>query len=307
VTGTLFVVGTPIGNLDDLTDRARRTLAAVDLIAAEDTRRTGKLLAADGIERTRLVSLFDANERSRMPRLLRMLRDGKDVALVSDGGMPLVSDPGYALVRAAAAEGVDVRVVPGPSAAVAALVVSGLPTDRWAFEGFVPKKQAERRRRLESIREDRRTLIFFESPARIHGLLGDMLDVFGDRPVAVCRELTKLHEEVLRGPLSEVLGELREDVKGEVVVVVGGDRTARGPDVDAIVDEAVELVDDGMKKREAARTVAERHDVSANALYRALLDVQETDATDATGATDATDATAGILTPRHRPPRPGSP
>ena len=290
MTGTLFVVGTPIGNLEDLTDRARRTLAGVDLIAAEDTRRTGKLLAAAGIERPRLLSLFDANERSRTPRVLKMLREGKDVALVSDGGMPLVSDPGYAVVRAVAAEGVDVRVVPGPSSAVAALVVSGLPTDRWVFEGFLPKKTVERRRRLEAVRDDPRTLIFFESPARIHGLLRDMLRVFGDRPAAVCRELTKLHEEVLRGTVSEVLAALGEDVKGEVVVVVGGNRSARVPDVGAIVDEVVELVDDGMRKRDAVRTVAERHGVSANALYRALLDARETDAT-------------GVLTPPSVPRR----
>jgi 16S rRNA (cytidine1402-2'-O)-methyltransferase len=291
VTGTLFVVGTPIGNLDDLTDRARRTLAGVDLIAAEDTRRTGKLIAAAGIERARFVSLFDANERSRTPGVLKVLREGKDVALVSDGGMPLVSDPGYALVTAAAAGGIDVRVVPGPSAAVAALVVSGLPTDRWAFEGFVPKKAGERRRRLDAVRTDPRTLIFFESPNRVHGLLADMLASFGDRRAAVCRELTKLHEEVLRGTLSEVLDALGEGVKGEVVVVVEGDRHSSAPDVEAMVEEAVVLVGDGMRKRDAVRTVAEQHGVSANALYRALVD-----------APDA-DGTAGTPAPSPRPTR----
>jgi 16S rRNA (cytidine1402-2'-O)-methyltransferase len=274
MAGTLFVVGTPIGNLDDLTDRARRTLASVDVIAAEDTRRTGKLLAAAGIDRPRLVSFFDANERPRTRQVLGLLREGKDVAIVSDGGMPLVSDPGYGLVNRAADDGVDVRVVPGPSAAVAALVVSGLPTDRWAFEGFVSKKPAERRRRLETVRGDPRTLIFFESPARIHGLLADMIDVFGDRPAAVCRELTKLHEEVLRGALTELRPQLDDDVRGEVVVVVGGDRGAP-VDIGAIVGEAAELVGDGMKKREAARAVAERYGVGANALYRALLESEE--------------------------------
>jgi 16S rRNA (cytidine1402-2'-O)-methyltransferase len=277
MAGTLFVVGTPIGNLDDLTDRARRTLASVDVIAAEDTRRTGKLLAAAGVDRPRLVSLFEANERPRTRQVLALLRDGKDVAIVSDGGMPLVSDPGYGLVKRAADEGVDVRVVPGPSAAVAALVVSGLPTDRWAFEGFMPKKPSERRRRLEAVRGDPRTLIFFESPVRIHGLLADLVEVFGERPAAVCRELTKLHEEVLRGTLAELVAQLDDDLKGEVVVVVGGDRS--GPvEVVAIVGEAAELVGDGMKKREAARTVAERYGVGANALYRALLESEDTGA-----------------------------
>ncbi|MGZ4150026.1 MAG: 16S rRNA (cytidine(1402)-2'-O)-methyltransferase, partial [Actinomycetota bacterium] len=224
MSGTLFVVGTPIGNLDDLTDRARETLAAVDLIAAEDTRRTGRLLQAIGGVRARLVSFHDANERSRVGEVLRALADGLDVALVSDGGMPLVSDPGYRLVHEAGAAGVAVRVVPGPSAAVAALVVSGLPTDRWAFEGFLPKKAGERGRRLAALADDPRTLVLFESPLRTRTLLAELRETFGaDRRAALCRELTKLHEEVLRGTvaeLAEALGD--EDLRGEVVVVVEG-------------------------------------------------------------------------------------
>ena len=269
--GTLFLVGTPIGNLGDVSARVRETLASVDVIAAEDTRRTGRLLQSFGHKAT-LVSLFDANERERSHELLRHLRQGRSVAIVSDGGMPLVSDPGYRVVTAAIAEGIDVRVVPGPSALIAALVVSGLPTDRFAFEGFVSKRPGERMRRLESLRHDPRTLVFFESPLRVQTTLRDMLVAFGDRRVAVCRELTKLHEDVTRGRISEVLAALGEsDLKGEVVVVVEGERIALPPALDEVVAEARGLVADGMRTRDAARAVAERHGVSVNDLYRELV------------------------------------
>jgi 16S rRNA (cytidine1402-2'-O)-methyltransferase len=271
VGGRLFLVGTPIGNLGDVSDRVRTTLASVDVIAAEDTRRTGRLLQAIGRKAT-LVSLFDANERERSHELLRHLRQGRSVAIVSDGGMPLVSDPGYRIVTAAIAEGIDVRVVPGPSAVVAALVVSGLPTDRFAFEGFLSKRSGERMRRLEAVRHDPRTLVFFESPLRVQTTLRDMLVALGDRRVAVCRELTKLHEEVTRGRISEVLAALGEaDLKGEVVVVVEGERVPEAPDPVRVLDEARGLVADGMRTRDAARAVAERHGVSVNDLYRELV------------------------------------
>jgi 16S rRNA (cytidine1402-2'-O)-methyltransferase len=271
VSGRLFLVGTPIGNLGDASPRVRETLASVDVIAAEDTRRTGRLLQGFGVKAS-LVSLFDANERERSDELLRHLRQGRSVAIVSDGGMPLVSDPGYRVVTAAIAEGIDVRVVPGPSAVVAALVVSGLPTDRFAFEGFVSKRPGERMRRLESVRHDPRTLLYFESPLRVHTTLRDMLVAFGDRRVAVCREITKMHEEVTRGRISEVLAALGErELKGEIVIVVEGERTPPAPDLDRIVDEARTLVADGMRTRDAARTVAERHGISVNDLYRELV------------------------------------
>lgn len=273
MSGTLFVVGTPIGNLGDLTDRARETLAAVDLIAAEDTRRTGRLLQAIGGVRARLVSFHDANERARVGEILRALADGHDVALVSDGGMPLVSDPGYRLVHEAGAAGVAVRVVPGPSAAVAALVVSGLPTDRWAFEGFLPKKAGERARRLADLRDDPRTLVLFESPLRTRALVAELRETFGaGRRAAVCRELTKLHEAVLRGTLAE-LGEAlgAEDPRGEVVVIVEGSRGRPDVDPEALLAEARALVEDGMRPREAAKTVASSHGTSANDLYRSLI------------------------------------
>jgi 16S rRNA (cytidine1402-2'-O)-methyltransferase len=189
VTGTLHIVATPIGNLGDLSERARQTLADVDLVVAEDTRRTGRLLAAFGVEAS-LRSMFDGNERERTPGVLRDLMAGRSVALVSDGGMPLVSDPGYRLVHACIEEGIEVRVVPGPSAALAALVVSGLPTDRFVFEGFLPRTSGRRRTRLAAIAQDPRTLVLFEAPRRVAGLLRDIALELGDRRVAVCRELT---------------------------------------------------------------------------------------------------------------------
>jgi 16S rRNA (cytidine1402-2'-O)-methyltransferase len=271
MSGTLFVVGTPIGNLEDLTPRARQTLARVALVAAEDTRRTGRLLAGLDIRKP-MLSFFEGNERERVVQILRRLGGGDDVALVTDGGMPGISDPGFRLVRAAAAEGIDVRVIPGPSAAVAALVVSGLPTDRFVFEGFLPKKERERMRRLDELAKDARTIVCFESPARLQAMLRDLLIAMGDRQVAVARELTKLHEEVLRGRASEVLAALpQDDMKGEVAVVIAGSPSAPTGDVAVFIPEAEALVVSGMRKREAAHEVAERHGVSANALYRALL------------------------------------
>ena len=231
MSGTLFVVGTPIGNLGDLTDRARATLASVDLVAAEDTRRTGLLLKAIGVS-VRMVSLYDANEAARSTEVIAELERGHDVAIVSDGGMPLVSDPGYRVVRAAAERGVDVRVVPGPSAAIAALVVSGLPTDRWAFEGFLPRKGPARRARLAALAAEPRTLLFFESPRRTAATLADLAATFGSgREAALCRELTKLHEETIRGTLGELAAADRTARRGRARGRrgAGGGRGAGGP------------------------------------------------------------------------------
>ncbi|MGZ5129064.1 MAG: 16S rRNA (cytidine(1402)-2'-O)-methyltransferase [Actinomycetota bacterium] len=273
MSGTLWIVGTPIGNLGDLGPRAAEVMGAVDVVAAEDTRRTGRLMHGLGLKRP-MVSLFEGNERERTEELLARLRGGDDVAVVTDGGMPSVSDPGYRIVRACADEGIDVRVVPGPSAAIAALVVSGLPTDRFAFEGFLPRKAGDRITRLDELRGDPRTLVVFESPLRVKTLLRDVLVAFGDRQVVVARELTKLHEEVRRGRVSEVLAELGDaDLKGEVVVVIAGAPEAEAIDIDACVAEARELTAGGMRKRDAARAVAERHRVSANEVYRALLEL----------------------------------
>ena len=267
----MFLVGTPIGNLGDMSTRAREVLARVELVAAEDTRRTGRLLKSLDVSAT-LISLHDANERERTPTILEAMREGRSVALVSDAGLPLISDPGYHLVRAAIAEGAEVQVIPGPSAALTALLVSGLPADRFAFEGFPSRKPGERVRRLNDLRHDPRTTIFFESPVRVRTLLRDLLEIFGDRPAAICREMTKLHEEIVRGHLSEVLAAIDERPRGEVVVVVSGAPTSAPATIEAHVGEARELVAEGMRKRDATRAVAERHRLSANEVYRRLVD-----------------------------------
>lgn len=272
MTGTLFLVGTPIGNLGDLSDRARLTLTSVDVIAAEDTRRTGRLIASFVPERPPMVSYFEGNEVERTQQLVRRMQGGEDVALVTDGGMPAISDPGFRLVTACIDAGVPVQVIPGPSSALAALVVSGLPTDRFAFEGFLPRRSAERVRRLRTLRDDERTLILFESPKRMSGLLADIVEVLGDRRVALVRELTKLHEEVRRGTASDVAAAIEAStMKGEVVLVVEGRTGAAPVDLDACVKEATALVDSGMKKREAARVVGERRGVAPNQIYRQLV------------------------------------
>ena len=277
MSGHLYVVGTPIGNLGDLSDRARETLAVVDLVAAEDTRRTGKLLAHAGI-RARMISLFEGNERQRIDELLERLSEGATVALVSDAGMPAVSDPGFRLLRAAVDAGIGISVVPGPSAVTAALVVSGLPTDRWVFEGFLPRRPSERRSRLRALAHDPRTVVLFESPLRVVTLLRDVLVELGDRRAAVARELTKIHEEVLRGRVSEVLAMLLDsEPRGEIVVVLEGAETPEAA-LSEMVDEAGRLVRDGMRKREAAAAVARATGGSANEIYRALVDSEvETD------------------------------
>ena len=268
--GTLFVVGTPIGNLEDLSDRARRVLSEVDLIAAEDTRRAGLLLKRIGAH-ARFLSFFDANERERIPQVLRELEAGRDVALVSDAGMPGVSDPGYRLVAACAEAGLAVDVVPGPSAAVTALVASGLPTDRFSFEGFLPRAGRARGKRLEQIAADPRTVVLFESPRRTARTLGDLLEACGDRRAALCRELTKVHQEVLRGSLSELSAAVAgRELKGEVTLVVEGAGEPVPGDADAAVALARELVSSGMRKRDAAKEAAGRTGVTANRIYDAL-------------------------------------
>lgn len=226
--GKLLVLSTPIGNLGDLTPRAREAFETADLVACEDTRHTGRLLAALGIKKP-LVSLHEHNERTRLPRLLAALEEGQTVALASDAGTPLLSDPGYLLVREATRLGIPVEPRPGVSALLAALVVSGLPPHPFTFAGFPPPKTGKRRTFYRRWAALDHTLIVFESPHRILASLEDALEELGDRPAAVARELTKLYEEVLRGPLSELLAELRQRpaIKGEFVVVIGGAAESR--------------------------------------------------------------------------------
>ncbi len=223
MAGLLLIVATPIGNLDDLSPRARAAFESADLVACEDTRHTGRLLAHLGIKKP-LVSLHEHNERQRLPRLLGELREGKTIALASDAGTPLLSDPGFVLVREAAAAGARIEPIPGPSAPVAALVASGLPPYPFTFAGFAPPKTGKRRTFYRGWAGLGHTLVLFESPHRLLASLADALAELGDRPAAVARELTKLHEEVLRGTLSTLLAELQEraSIKGELVVMIGG-------------------------------------------------------------------------------------
>ncbi len=222
MNGKLLVVSTPIGNLDDVSPRVRQAIADADLIACEDTRHSGRLLAHLGVKK-RMLSMHDHNERKRLPQLLDALEQGLVVAILSDAGTPLVNDPGFLLVREAARRGIRVEPIPGPSAILAALVVSALPPYPFTFAGFPPVKVKRRRHFFRRFKDIGHTLIFFESPHRLLSCLADTLAELGDRPAAVCRELTKLHEEVLRGPLSEIHATLskRAKLKGEFVVVVG--------------------------------------------------------------------------------------
>jgi len=223
-SGTLYVVGTPIGNLDDLSARARDVLGAVDLIAAEDTRRTGRLLSSISVNGT-LIAYHEHNERQQTPALIARLEKGDSLALVSDAGMPTISDPGLRLVRAALAEDLPVVTVPGPTAAVAALTIAGLATDRFVFEGFLPRRSGPRRQRLELLQNETRTMIFYEAVHRITETIEMLKELFGsDRQAAIARELTKLHEQIYAGTLAELSSELGEGIplKGEFVLLVAG-------------------------------------------------------------------------------------
>jgi len=270
--GRLYVVATPLGNLEDLTLRAARILREAALVACEDTRRTGVLLKAHRIS-TPMTSYFEHNERWKGERILEALRSGRDVALVSDAGTPGISDPGYRLVRDARREGIHVLPVPGPSAAVAALCVSGLPTDRFLFVGFLPARAGARRRALSELASVRETLVLYESPVRLAAALEDMEAVFGDREAFLCREATKLHAEYVLasiGALRRLVAE-RGQVKGEVVLVVAGASAAPAEteSVEALFDR---LTRDGRSRREAVKEIAARLELPARDVYARVLD-----------------------------------
>jgi 16S rRNA (cytidine1402-2'-O)-methyltransferase len=227
--GRVILAGTPLGNVRDASPRLGDALATAAVIAAEDTRRVRRLCADLGVTpRGRVVSFFDGNEQHRVPELLDVLREGHDVLVVTDAGMPSISDPGYRLVAAAVASGVAVTTLPGPSAVTAALAVSGLPVHRFCFEGFLPRKAGDRRRLLDSLAAEQRTMVFFEAPHRLAATLADLADAFGpDRPAAVCRELTKTYEQVRRGTIGELAVWAQDEVRGEItLVVMGGVRDA---------------------------------------------------------------------------------
>lgn len=257
--GRIDVVATPIGNLADLSPRAREALAAADVIAAEDTRHTAGLLKLLGVQRP-LVSLHEHNEAARREDLVARLRQGARVVLVSDAGTPLVSDPGYLLVRAAIEAGIVVQAVPGPSAVLVALAVSGLPVERFCFEGFLPSRAAARRERLRSLAMESRTLVFFEAPHRIVETLEDLAAAFGaTRAACVARELTKVHESVYRGSLDQLLQIAREDAnfaRGEITLVVAGSSTAEALPDDAFVTRAFDLISAELPPSRAAAVVA---------------------------------------------------
>jgi 16S rRNA (cytidine1402-2'-O)-methyltransferase len=270
MSGRLIVCPTPIGNLEDVTLRVLAALREADLVACEDTRRTRILLDRYGVG-GKLVSYHEHNERARADELVTRMREGAVVALVSDAGMPLVSDPGLVLVRACVAAGLGVEVLPGPSAALSALVASALPADRWQFVGFLPRKRGD----LERVFASPETLVAFESPRRLAASLEVLAGLFPDRQVAVCRELTKLHEEIVRATASELAARYRDQPpRGEIVVVVGPAAQTPDGDAEAAVEALLRLVDAGAKPRPAAAAVADLTGLSANRLYRGLTERQ---------------------------------
>ena len=271
--GVLVLAGTPIGDTADASPRLLTELTGADVVAAEDTRRLRALLARLGVRTTgRVVSYFEGNEAARTPELVEALTAGSRVLVVTDAGMPSVSDPGYRLVVAAVAAGIRVTAVPGPSAVLTALAVSGLPVDRFCFEGFLSRKAGERSRQLAALAEEPRTLVFFEAPHRTAETLAAMADAFGaDRAAAVCRELTKTYEEVRRGPLSELASWAAAEVRGEVTLVVAG-APVEAVDLDGAAAEVARLVGDGVRLKTAVTEVSARLGVAKNALYARALE-----------------------------------
>lgn len=271
----LILCGTPIGNLEDMSPRAIRTLEEADVIACEDTRRTRKLLTHFGISARSLVVYNDGNERRKAPELVATIQAGRTVALVSDAGMPGLSDPGYRLVRACAEQGITVEAVPGPSAVITAVAISGLAPGRFVFEGFLPKKAGDRRRRISEFAQERRTIVVFESPHRIEESLMDLAEGLGPRPAALARELTKMHEEVRRGTLEELLASVGEDPpRGEMVIVIEGaiHQHAVAVPPEELATQARALMEQGIDRKEALARVARDAGVRKRAVFDALLE-----------------------------------
>ncbi|WP_314423404.1 16S rRNA (cytidine(1402)-2'-O)-methyltransferase [uncultured Microbacterium sp.] len=267
----IILAATPIGNLGDASRRLIEVLENAEVVVAEDTRTTGRLLQALQIEnRPRLIALHDHNEKQKSAELAALAIE-QDIVVVSDAGMPAISDPGYALVAEAVAQGVTVTAIPGPSAVIMALAISGLPTDRFTFEGFLPRKPGERRSSLRALATEPRTMVFFESPARLASSLADMGTVFGeDRRIAVCRELTKFYEEVRRGTATELVEWATAGVKGEIVVVVEGAAPRESSAEDALV-QVQRLVASGVRLKDACAEVAAATGLSSRDLYQAAL------------------------------------
>ncbi|MCZ2830198.1 16S rRNA (cytidine(1402)-2'-O)-methyltransferase [Modestobacter sp. VKM Ac-2986] len=274
MTGRLVLGGAPLGQPGDVGPRLREVLATAEVLAVEDTRRLHRLAADLGVTFTgRLVSFYESVEQARLPGLVAAMQDGATVLLITDAGMPSVSDPGYTLVRAAIDAGIDVTSVPGPSAVVTALAVSGLPCDRFCFEGFLPRKGGERRSALAALAREPRTMVFYESPHRLADALADAVGAFGpERPAAVCRELTKTHEEVRRGSLAELVEWAAEGVRGEITLVVGG--SVAGPEALSPAELAREVAAEeaaGADRKEAIRAVVTRTGLPRRQVYDAVL------------------------------------
>ena len=276
MAGCITLAATPIGNSGDASDRLRVALTEADVVAAEDTRRVRRLVDALGVQTSaRLVSYFEGNERARAVELVEQALGGSSILVLTDAGMPGISDPGFRLVRAAIEADVPVRVLPGPSAVLAALVVSGLPSDRFCFEGFLPRQAGPRRRRLTELSNEARTMVFFEAPHRAAATLAAMSEAFGSQRVAVaCRELTKVHEEVVRGTLEQLHSWAQDGLLGEVTLVVGG---ASLPQVAAEVDLAAAVAAEessGLDRRAAITTVARALGVPRKVVYQAVIEAR---------------------------------
>ncbi len=273
MSGILYLVSTPIGNLEDITYRAVSILREADQIACEDTRQTRKIINHFDIS-TKLVSYHEHNEKQRAPELIRKLRDGNDIALVSDAGTPLVSDPGYHIVSQAALAGIPIVPIPGPSAALAALVASGLPADSFVFLGFLPQKGKHRREAMERIQSLDQTVILYEAPHRILATLDDLRSIIGDRQIVAAREMTKLHEEFLRGTAASIRESLagRPAIKGEFTVVISKPEAqpAPAPDDDAIRAAVVEKIDGGQPRMDAIKAVARELGIPKRSVYKAF-------------------------------------
>ena len=280
--GILYICGTPIGNLEDITLRALRILKEVNLIAAEDTRHTLKLLNHYQIN-TKITSYYEYNKFKKAPYLVEILKNGQDIALVSDAGMPGISDPGYVLINLALKNNIKIIPVPGVSALITALVVSGLSTDKFVFEGFLPRKIKERKRCFKGIENEERTIIFYETPHRLKRALKDMLEIWGDRKVVIARELTKMYEEIIRGKLSQVLTEIStKEIKGEITLIVqGGIKKKENDSIDFLKDECImqeylkKLKNQGYSNKDIIKIAQEKINIPKNLIYKKLLEMKK--------------------------------
>jgi 16S rRNA (cytidine1402-2'-O)-methyltransferase len=275
MAGRLFIIPTPIGNLEDITLRALRVLKEVDLIAAEDTRHTQHLLNHYGIK-TPLTSYHEHNEREKAQTLVERIKNGASLALVSDAGTPAIADPGFRLVLAAIAAGVSIVPLPGASALATVLSASGLPTDRFLFEGFLPVKKSARRAKLQALREQTATLVFYEAPHRLLETLNDLRQLLGDRALVVAREVSKVHEEFLRGAVNDIIGQLADrEVKGEITLVVHGSTGEARVSEERLRTEIRRLKDEGMRVKEIAEVLGEQFGYSKKAIYRLALELDK--------------------------------